>query len=238
MRDPKSGRLLRSFCNGRTGVPGFLDDYAFVAAGLLDLFESTHEARWFDEAYRLCEETELLFSDEEAGGWTMTSHEHEKLLVRQRPVFDGAEPAGTSVALMNAARLAALTDQSRWRDITARALSSYLPMLAERPMTMTEALLAVDFLAGPVREIVLALPAENPTSARPFEKILREEFCPRKILLAGAPASAAWQALATHIPLLRDRTLRNGQATAYVCSQGQCDLPTSDPAQFLRQISG
>jgi len=236
VRDPNSGRLLRSYCKRRTGVPGFLDDYAFVAAGLLDLFESTHDARWFEEAYRLCEEIELLFADE-AGGWLMSSREHEKLLVRQRPVFDGAEPAGTSVALMNVARLAALTDESRWRDITAHALSFYLPMLAERPMTMTEALLAVDFLAGPVREIVLALPAGNPTSARPFEKILRETFCPRKVLLAGDPDSPAWQKLQSRVPLLRNKPLRDAQATAYVCSQGHCELPTIDPEQFARQIA-
>ena len=238
VRDPDTGRLARSFHNGRLGSPGFLDDYAFVAAGLLDLFESTHEPRWFDEAYRLCDETELLFADEDEGGWFMTSGEHERLLVRQRPASDGAEPAGSSVALMNAARLAAFTDDPRWRGIADRAYACYLPLLAERPMTMTEALLAVDFLAGPVREIVLALPTADLASGWPLEKVLREAFCPRKVELAGDPASPTWRTLEDRIPLLRNKTAHAGQATAYVCLQGSCEAPTSNPEHLRRQLVG
>jgi uncharacterized protein YyaL (SSP411 family) len=234
MRVAKPGRLARSYCSGRLGVAGFLDDYAFAAAGLLDLFESTGEPRWFDEAYRLIEETESLFADPAQGGWFMTSDEHERLLARERPLFDGAEPAGSSVALMNVARLAAFTDDERWRRACERGLAFYLPLMRERPMAMTEALLAVDFLAGPVREIVIALPGQN--DGAKLGRILGETFCPRKAQVTSVQSSSHWSKLESRIPWLAHKVPQAGKATAYVCSNGRCQLPTTESDVFLQQL--
>jgi uncharacterized protein YyaL (SSP411 family) len=238
MRDPASGQLARSYCAGHLGAPGFLDDYACVAAGLLDLFESTNEARWFHEACRLCDQVEARFADARAGGWFMVGDEHERLLARERPMFDGAEPAGSSIVLMNAARLVAYTDDERWRKVTERALAFSRPMLEANPLAMAEALLAVDFLAGPVREIVIAYSASDPGSLHPFRQVLRDTFCPRKVLVVGEPTSSGWRTLESSIPLLRGKVARDGRVTAYVCTRGHCELPTTDPQQFLSQIVG
>jgi len=235
MREAKTGRLVRSFCGGQLGVAGFLDDHAFTAAGMLDLFESTGEPRWFDEASRLVEETEALFAAPE-GGWFMSSQEHERLLARERPAFDGAEPAGSSVALLNLARLAAFTDDERWRRAVNRALASCLPRIQEHPMAMTEALLAVDYLLGPVREIVLALPSASFPPRSAFHTRLADTFCPRKALVTCAPNPPIRSRLEARIPWLGGKTARNGQATAYVCTQGQCRLPTADPDEFVQQL--
>ena len=237
MRDPKTLRLARSYRAGRLGAPGFLDDYAFVAAGMLDLFETTHDVRWFDEACRLCDETESLFADKVRGGWFMTSAAHERLLARERPMFDGAEPAGGSVALMNAARLAAFTDDVHWRQAVDHALGFYRPMIEERPMAMTEALLAVDFLAGPVREIVIAV-SPGGDSGDAIHSVLRETFCPRKVLLEGDTTSPQWRSLAERIPLARDKIARDELTTAYVCTRGNCQLPTTNSLEFRRQLTG
>ena len=133
MRDTRTGRLVRSRCEEALGVTGFLDDHAFAAAGMLDLFECTGEARWFEEAFRLIDETETLFADPDRGGWFMSSQEHERLLARERPAYDGAEPSGSSVALLNLLRLAAFTDDERWRQATGRALEFYFPAFANAP---------------------------------------------------------------------------------------------------------
>jgi len=234
MRDAQSGRLARSFCAGQLGGAGFLDDYAFSAAGLLDLFESTGEPRWFDEACRLISDTESLFADPERGGWFMTSRQHERLLARERPSFDGAEPAGSSVALMNLARLAVFKDDGRWRRAVDRALVFYLPRLREQPLAMTEALLAVDFLLGPVREIVLALSSHSATPNSALHKRLADTFCPRKALVTCDPSTSS--GLAERIPWLKGKTAQNELATAYVCTLGQCGLPTHDPDVFLQEI--
>ena len=87
------GRLVRSWKDGRTGVAAFLDDQAFLTAGLLDLYEATFDRRWLEAALALAEETERRFADP-AGGWFMTAGDHEKLIAREKPAYDGAEPSG------------------------------------------------------------------------------------------------------------------------------------------------
>ena len=238
MRDPTSGRLARSYRDGRLGAPGFLDDHAFLASGLLDLFESTGEARWFAEARRLCEEVEARFADPEAGGWFLTSGEHEPLLTRERPLVDGAEPAGSGVALLDAARLAVYTGEARWREICERGLAGYGPLLTEHPLAVSHALLAYDFAAGPVREIVLALPAAGTEADLGFRRVLRESFIPRMALVIGRPGAPEWRALAEVMPFVRDKIAVDGRPTAYVCAHGRCELPTTDPEQLARQLAG
>jgi uncharacterized protein len=158
-------------------------------------------------------------------------------LARERSAFDGAVPAGGAVALMNAARLAIFTDNGRWRQVADRALAFYRPLMDGRPTAMAESLLAADFLAGPVREIALALPALDAASAEPFRRALRENFCPRKVLVVGESASSSWREMQERAPLLRGKIARDGRTTAYVCTQGRCDLPTTDSETFAKQIA-
>jgi uncharacterized protein YyaL (SSP411 family) len=234
MRDPQTGRLARGVRDDRLGVLGFLSDHACVAAGLLDLFEYTGEARWFEQALDLCEQTDLLFADSAEGGWFATSADHEHLLAREKPTLDGAELSGGSVALLNAARLAALTDDQRWHDLARRGLRFYLPFMRRHPLAAAESLRALDFLAGPVHQIVIALPTR--ASGYSLDQALREAFCPRKVLLRGVPGQEPWQRLEDLIPILRGRGAQGGQATAYVCSSGRCEVPTTEADQLRRQL--
>jgi uncharacterized protein YyaL (SSP411 family) len=234
LRAPTNGTLARTFRDGVLGAPGFLDDYAFVAAGLIDLFESTGKARHFEEAVRLVDETQTLFGDRERGGWFLTSAEHETLLARNRPAFDGAEPAGSSVALMNFARLVAFTDDESRRAVLATALALYTPAMRERPMALTEALLAADFVLGPVKEIAVAQPSAI-TGEPVLTEVLQKTFCPRKALVVGIPGSADWMALQARIPWLRDKPAVE-RATAFVCTDQHCHAPASEPAALLAQL--
>lgn len=167
----------------------------------------------------------------------MTSAGHERLLARERPLFDGAEPAGSSIALMNVARLAVFTDEERWRRAVDRSLAFYLPRMRQRPMAMTEALLAVDFLAGPVREIVIALPSDGLPPHSSFHRVLAEVFCPRKALVTCTPNAPTRPTLEERIPWLRGKTQQNDQATAYVCTQGQY-LPKPVYKKLRQTIEG
>ena len=112
-----NGRLQRSWKDGRGSGPGFLEDEAFFTAGLLDVYEATFNRRWLAEALLHAECTESLFADEEHGGWFRTAGDHERLIAREKPSYDGAEPAGGSVALLNAVRMHTFTGDDRWRAI-------------------------------------------------------------------------------------------------------------------------
>jgi uncharacterized protein YyaL (SSP411 family) len=221
------GRVARSAKDGRPGGAGFLDDYAFACAGLIDLYEATFEARWLREAIALADDVERLFADP-AGGWFMTAADHEKLIAREKPTYDGAEPSGTSVALLNAVRLATFTSDDRWRAIADRAFASIGPTLAENPLGLTEALLALDYASDEAREIAIVWPRDaGPDAARPLLEVVRRTFVPNHALAAASEADAP--ELGKLIPFIADKTAVGGRATAYVCVQGRCELPVFEP---------
>jgi uncharacterized protein len=230
-------RLARSYQDGRRQAQGFLEDQAFVAAGLLDLAEASFDPRWLREAVALAEACEKHFADAEHGGWFMTAGDAERLLARERPSYDGAEPSGTSVAILNALRLATFTGDDRWRVIAEKAFSSIGQVLAERPLAMTEALLALDYQSDVPREVAVVWPqGRGPESAEPLLAVLRATFLPNRALAGGAegPALAALAPLASFV---EGKTTQSGRAAAYVCERGRCELPTTDPAALKAQLA-
>ena len=231
------GRLMRSFKDGRATQPGFLEDYAATAAGLFDLYEASFDPRWLREALALCNETERLFADPGQGGWFTTAADHEKLMARERPRADGPTPSGTSLAIMNALRAATFTGDDHWRAIADRALSTLRDALSERPTSLTDALLALDFRIDAAREVVIVWPKEaGAASGAPLLSVLRHTFLPNSVL-AGSAEGDALDALAKLAPIVEEKRALRGRTTAYVCERGHCQLPTSDPAVLRRQLA-
>ncbi len=231
------GRLGRSYKDGRLQAQGFLEDHAFVVAGLLDLFEATFEPRWLAEALALSEQIEAHFADLERGGWYGAAHDAEKLIAREKPTYDGAEPSGTSVAVLNALRLATMTADDKWRVVAERALGSLAPLLADRAIAMSEALVAVDFLTDTPREVALVWPeGATAVAAKPLLDVLRRRFLPNRAL-AGAGEGAPIAALARTATFLEGKVAQRGTATAYVCERGRCELPTTDPTKLDAQLA-
>jgi hypothetical protein len=228
-----AGRLARSFKDGRPGPAGFLDDYAFVAAGLLDLYEAGFDRRWLEGALALSNDLERLFADGARGGWFMTASDHEKLLAREKPAYDGAEPSGTSVALLNALRLHAFTTDDRWRQIADRAFASIATVLGERPIAMTEALLALDFATDAPREVAVIWP--RAADAEPLLSVLRKTFLPNHVLAGTSDDEVA--DLAKLASFAEAKVPIKAQPTAYVCEHGKCDLPTTDPTALTTQLT-
>ncbi|MES1165463.1 MAG: thioredoxin domain-containing protein [Verrucomicrobiota bacterium] len=227
------GRLARSWKDGRTGAAGFLEDHAFLTAGLLDLFEATADRRWLESALSVGEETERLFADS-AGGWFMTAGDHERLIAREKPAYDGAEPSGTSVALLSVMRLATLTTDDRWRAVADRALASLAPALAENPLALAEALLAVEYTSGKPKEIAVVWPPGGEAPAKPLLDVLRTTFVPQRALVTADETTA--RALAPLVPWLADKPALDGRTTAYVCVEGRCDLPATDAASLRARL--
>jgi uncharacterized protein YyaL (SSP411 family) len=230
-----AGRLARSFKDGRPGPAGFVDDYAFLVAGLLDLFEAGHAPRHLEAALELASETERLFADEARGGWFMTAGDHEALLAREKPAYDGAEPSGTSVAALNALRLATLTSDDKWREIATRAFASVGTVLANRPVAMTEALVALDWATAHPREVAVVWPRGDAASAAPLLATLRRTFAPNVVRVVGAEDDVAL--VAKVAPFVEGKTALGGKPTAYVCERGACQLPTHEPAAFAAQLA-
>jgi uncharacterized protein YyaL (SSP411 family) len=231
----KDERLQRSWKDGRCSGPDFLEDDAFFAAALLDLYEATFDHRRLAQALNLAERTERLFGDAEHGGWFRSATDHEKLIAREKPNYDGAEPSGASVALLNVLRLYTLTGDDRWRRSGEDALRSYTPTLREQPAALHDMLLALDYFIGKPPEIMLVwTPGQGPPAA--FVKPLRQSFLPNRALL-GAAEGPDLAALAQLAPIITGKATLSGRPTAYVCQQGACRLPTTDPAVMASQLA-
>src|SRR5262249_53044217 len=197
----KDGRLLRSFKDGRAQRNGYLDDYAFLIAGLVDLYEATGGPRWLEEAIALDHLLERDFEDGDAGGYFMTGTGHETLIAREKPGYDGAEPSGNSVQDLNLLRLHELTTDDRYRRRAERLLRAFSGTLSQSPSALAEMLLAVDFHEDTPKEVVIVTPSSI-GEAEPFLARLRAAFVPNR---AGAVAvqGVDLDSQAELVPLLR-----------------------------------
>src|SRR5712692_7713037 len=231
----KDGRLLRSYKDGQAQLNGYLDDYAFLIAGLLDLYEATGNLRWLKEALALDKVLEDHYEDKQAGGFFMTSNDHEALLAREKPNSDGAEPSGNSVHALNLLRLYEFTTEDRSRVRAEKALQAFGEILKRAPVALSEMLLAVDYYLDTPKEIVIVTPKSR-AEAAPFLAQLRTTFLPNRIVVVTTEGEDL-AAQATLVPLVASKIAQGGKATAYVCEQKVCALPTTEPAIFAKQIS-
>jgi uncharacterized protein YyaL (SSP411 family) len=231
----KDGRLQRSWLAGEAGVPAYLEDHAFLVQGLLDLHEATFDPRWLAAALELSDDLERLFGDPDAGGWFSTASDHERLLVREKPTRDGAEPSGASVALLNALRLEAFTADARWRHVADAALRHHRHALEAQPGALGEMLVALDYATDAVREVVLVWPEDGP-GAESFLEVLRRTFLPSRAL-TGAPEGDGITRLGEVAAIAAGKVAAGGRGTAYVCERGACRLPAIAAEKLASQIS-
>ena len=230
----RDGRLLRRYVGAEARHDGYLDDYAFFIAGLLDLYEAAGNLRWLREAVALDRVLEENYEDRENGGFFMTSDDHEELLAREKPNYDGAEPSGNSVAVLNLVRLHEFTTSDAYRQRAEKALRAFQPILAARPAALSEMLLALDFQLDTPKQVVIVTP-NNRAEAAPLLKEFRKTLLPNRILTVVTQGNELTQHTEL-IPLLDQKRAIKGQATAYVCENRVCELPTSDPAVFALQL--
>ena len=151
----KDGRLLRTY----GAAPGqaakasgnaYLEDYAYLVHGLLNLHDATGEQRWLDEARRLTDAMIQHHGDAKRGGFFFTAHDHEKLFARHKDQYDGAQPSGNSVALRNLARLAKLTGEKGYRAEAEKGFKAFVVAMKRSPLGATAMLMGLEeFLAGP-----------------------------------------------------------------------------------------
>src|ERR1022692_4726919 len=229
MYDAATGTLLRRYRQGAAAIPGFLDDYAFFTQALLDLYETGFEWRDLELAILLTEKLAELFEDTEHGAFYSTAAGDPTLVMRIKEDYDGAEPSGNSIAVLNLLRLAQIADRSDFRVSAARALEAFGSRMVAAPVGVPQMLVAYELSISKPRQIVLVGERDAPDTRRLLDQI-HSRFVPNRIVLLVNRESR--QALARYLPTVADMTAIGGQATAYVCEDYACKLPTADAAAF------
>jgi hypothetical protein len=234
----RDGRLLHRYRDGDAGIPAFLDDYAFVALGLLDLYETTFDERWLEECDRLVEEMMRLFRDPQGGarGFFFTAPEADDLIKRTMEIYDGAIPSGNSVAALVLVRLGRLTANPEPENAARGILEHFSGQIARMPTAFPFALQALDFLVGPSREIVLAGERDDP-GMQSMLRALRTRFLPNQVV-AFRPEGGAAKRIEALAPFVASHGAVEGKATAYVCENHACRLPVTSVEDLVRVLEG
>jgi uncharacterized protein YyaL (SSP411 family) len=232
MRDD-DGRLLHRYRNGEAAIRAHLDDYAFLTWGLIELYETTFDTSYLRAAVDLQEECMEHFWDAERGGFYLTADDGETLIVRQKELYDGAQPSGNSVQMRNLLRLARMTGRTEWED-RAEALRQWAGrQVDQQPRGFTGFLLGLQFALGDAREIVLAGPRDDASTHRLIE-VVRERFRPHTVVLHRAPGDDP--PIADLAPFTVEQRPKDGMSTAYVCRNFQCEAPVTDPDALRAQL--
>ena len=234
LKDEKTGRLWRRYRDGEARYPGHLDDYAFLANGLIDLYEATADIRYLQEAEQLCQKMLDEFLDPKSGTFFDVSAESKELLFRSKEFYDGAEPAGNSVAILVLLRLARMLDRKSFQDTAERALKSCVPLIREAPSAYPQLAVALDFALSRPLQIVLA---GNPQSAamRRFLREINRRYLPNRVLLyADGEDGQNW--LQKSLAFMESIQPLNGRPAVYLCENFTCELPTSDAKTLAERL--
>ncbi len=221
-----AGRLMHSYKDGQARVLGMLEDYAYLAEGVLALWEVTFDPQWIEAAKELTATMLDLFWDPEHGGFFSTGSDHEKLILRQKEIIESVTPSPSAVAALVMQRLALLTGEE---ELTAKAetvmkgASAYMDRV---PQAVCSFLSALDFFVSTPKEIVVV--GARP-EADPLIEQIWSRFLPNKVVAGSPPGIAS--------PLLEDKVAIRDQPTAYVCEHFACKAPTSDPQVLAQQLA-
>ncbi|PJF22504.1 MAG: thioredoxin domain-containing protein, partial [Phototrophicales bacterium] len=226
----QDGRLLRTYKNGQSKYNAYLEDYANLIDGLLELYQTTFDERYFAATIQLADDVLAHFTAAD-GGFYDTRDDHEQLIVRPRNLQDNAVPSGNSMMAKQLLRLAAYTGNLNYNEAARLGLQLLTEALKQYPQAFGEALNAVDMLVQGVDEIaIIGDPDQDTTQA--LMAVMTETYCPNAIL-ALSPVNVVDGAV---IPLLNGRIQQNGQPTAYVCRNFTCQMPVTSPDDLRRLL--
>ena len=228
------GRLLHRYRDGEAALTAHVDDYAFLIYGLLELYEATFDVHYLETAMGLNEDLIRHFWDSENGGFYFTADDGERLLVRQKEVYDGAVPSGNSVAMLNLLRLGRITASADFEEKAAKIGGAFYGNVSQLPSAYTQLMAAADFAIGPSYEVVIAgdLQADD---TRQMLDAIRGIFVPNKIVVLH-PADQKPPPIDDIVPFIKDYSSIDGKATAYVCLDYNCQLPTKDIGSMLKLL--
>ena len=234
MRRP-DGRILHRYRDGHAAILANVDDYAFLIWGLLELYETVFDVHYLQTALNLNSEMIRYFWDEQNGGFYFTADDAEELIVRQKDIYDGAIPSGNSVAVLNLFRLARITANSDLEDKANKIMLAFSKDVKSGPSGYTQMMVGLDFGIGPSYEIVIV---GNPEAKDTKEMLnsLRKHFIPNKVVLLR-PSDQEEPDIIRLAKFTEYQSSFDGKATAYVCLDYACKMPTTDTEEMLKLLN-
>ena len=229
-----NGRLLHRLRLGEAAIPGMLDDYAFLAWGLIELYQTVFETTYLGQAVVLAKALLAHFGDGEAGGFFLTPDDGEALLLRQKIFYDAAIPSGNSVAFFVLTTLFRLTGDTTYKESAAALARAMTPRLAEHASGHAFFLCGLSQLLARASEVTIAGdPASPDTQA--LARAIFTQYLPEAAVVLR-PADEDEPDIVALAPFTRYQLPADGHAAAHVCRGGSCQPPTTDVATMLKLL--
>jgi hypothetical protein len=235
--EPASGVLMRRYRKGEAGVEGYAEDYAYLIFGLLELFQAGGDPQWLEWAQALQQRQNELFWDPVEGGWFSTTGKDESVLLRLKEDYDGAEPAASSIAVLNLLTFAHLTLD--WngalepRGQVELTLGTFAARAAQSGRTVPMMLAALStYHSGMPQVVIVGDLGSDQTQA--LLDVVRRRYMPTAIIVGAHTPNR--DRLDRLLPWMAAMKERDGRPTAYVCRDFSCQAPTSDPEELDRQL--
>jgi uncharacterized protein YyaL (SSP411 family) len=222
----KDGKLTRT-----ATVPAMVEDYAFFGNGLIDLYEADFDPQWLQEAAEIADASLTQFYDAKEGGFFQTDGRDPSVIVRSKEDYDGAEPSGNSMATLLLLRLAQFTDRAVYHNAAEKTLQLFGGHLSRAPQVVPQLLCALDFYLSQPKQIVIAGKADA-AGTQAMLRALHERYLPNAIVIL-AESGELQKSLVKLLPFLETIKPMDGKATAYVCVNYACQLPTSDLSKMV-----
>ena len=221
----RDGRLLHTWKDGRARIDGMIEDYTYYGLGLIELYRATGDLAHLHWAAELLEVVVERFRDPEGGGVYEAASDAERLILRQKPLFDAASPSGNGAAALLAFWLGRYFGRPEWEDFAREVVRLVRDQLVQAASGFGSVLQVVDLLLAPPREIAVV---GDRASRAPFEREIASRYLPA-VLLAPADGEG--------LPVLEGRAVGDG-AVAYVCENLVCNLPATTVEEFAAQLAG
>ena len=225
-------RLLRTSRNGQAKLQGYLEDYSFLVNSLILLHEATLSQKWLNVAIKFTENMINLFWDKKNKQFYDTGIDHESLIIRPINFQDNAIPSGAAIAADVLLKMAVITGRKEFEQYGKDALKSSVPMLNQYPLGAGHWLCVLDFYLDKTKEIVVLGKSKSCDTKELVAEVFRH-YIPNRVFVGNDVEDET----VTNLPILQRKNLVNGKATAFVCEDYVCSLPSSTPESFAKQLS-
>jgi uncharacterized protein YyaL (SSP411 family) len=228
---PSTGTLLRRYRDGSAGVDAYAEDYAYLVFGLLELFQADGDPTWLEWAMTLQTRQDELFWDANDGGWFSTTGKDESVLLRLKEDYDGAEPAASSVSVMNLLTLSHLVESFSEKIEPTLGIFSSRVSQSGRVVPMLLAALSA-YHTGTPQLVIVGDPAAQDTNS--LYEVVRHRYRPTTIVVPVVPQSL--DKTAALLPWIAGMKMVDGRATAYLCRDFTCESPTTEAGELARLL--
>ncbi|KAI8577105.1 hypothetical protein K450DRAFT_253677 [Umbelopsis ramanniana AG] len=231
MYQADSSTLIRSYREGPSSIEGFLEDYAFLIQGLIDLYETSPDEQWIEWADQLQKKQDEVFYDSKNGGYFSVAETDKSILLRMKDESDGAEPSGNAVALKNLLRLGQALEDHAMIDRAGFTVTSFHSMLTKYPFAMPALVSSYMMYDKGVKQVITSGPLDDPT-VKEFHRLVNETFLPNKLLVHAQQGSF----IASKNPTVSTLTNQDQKPLVHICENFTCGMPMETVEELEKSL--